>query len=161
MNDNIPSALLVSIKKLPSVHVAYIEYKVDDEQSNMHDKIGECFQRVQAWLRERGYDPLTQLTIGAIKTVNGQLASYDCCIQVSEKVQSGSEGVDIKELPSGQYAVLSIQKDPTIIGNSIGSFYQEYVPQNHIDIDGTRPTLEIYYKSTMEYCVPILQPGID
>jgi DNA gyrase inhibitor GyrI len=157
MSDNMATTLSVSIRELPSVRVAYIQYKASAEQSNLHDKIGECFRRVQAWLRERGDDPLTLLTIGAIKMVDGQFASYDCCVQVPEQVQSGSDGVDIQELPGGQYAVVGIRKDPAIIGNSIGRFYQEYVPQNHLDIDGARPTYEIYYESTMEYCVPILQ----
>jgi hypothetical protein len=30
------------------------------------------------------------------------------------------------------------------------------VPQNRIEIDGMRPSYEIYYEKTMEYCVPIL-----
>jgi DNA gyrase inhibitor GyrI len=155
--SNIDTSLSVSIKKLPSIHVAYIEYKVNTGQGNMHDEIGGCFRRVQAWLREGGYDPLPPLTLGVINMVNGQLVSYDCCVQAPEEMQSGSKGVNIKDLVGGQYAVLRIRKDPTIIGNSIGRFYQEFVPQNHINIDGTRSTYEIYYESTMEYCVPILE----
>jgi len=52
--------------------------------------------------------------------------------------------------------VVCIAKDSSIIGDSIGRFYQKYVPQNNIRIDGMRPTYEVYYESTMEYCVPIL-----
>jgi len=156
MSDNAATLLSVSIRQLPSIHVAFMEYKVNAEQGDMHNKIGECFRRVQAWVRERGYDPLTGLTIGAFKLVDGQLSSYECCVQIPEQVQSGSGGVDIKELLGGRYAVVSIEKDPRIIGDSIGRFYQEYVPQNNIEIDGMRPTYEVYYESTMEYCVPIL-----
>ena len=118
-------------------------------------KIRECFQRVQAWVRDLGYDPYTPLTIGAFKATDGQLLSYECCVQAPEQVKSGSEGVGLKELPGGRYAV-SAKKDPPIIGDSIRRFYQEYVPHHSIQIDGTRPTYEIYYESTMEYCVPIL-----
>jgi len=150
------ATLSVSIRELPSVHVAFIEYKANAEQGDMHNKIGECFRRVQAWVRERGYEPLTQLTIGAIRMVDGQLSSYECCVQIPEQEQSGSGGVDIKELLGGRYAVVCIVKDSSIIGDSIGRFYQEYVPQNNIRIDGMRPTYEVYYESTMEYCVPIL-----
>ena len=154
---NDPNASLsVSVKDLLSVHVACIQYKAGADQSNMHDQTGECFRRVQAWLRERGYDPMTQLTIGAINMVDGQPASYDCCVQVPEGVQSGSEGVDVKDLAGGRYAVLSMRKDPAVIGSTIGRFYQEVVPHNHLNIDGARSTYEIYYESTMEYCVPIL-----
>ncbi|MEW6718146.1 MAG: GyrI-like domain-containing protein [Chloroflexota bacterium] len=125
-------------------------------RGDMHNKIGECFRRVQAWVREHGYDPLTQLTIGVIKMVDGKLSSYGCCIEVPTQVQSGLNDIDIKELPGGRYAVVSIPKDPDIIGKSIGYFYQEYVPQNQIMIDDIRSTYEIYYENTMEYCVPIL-----
>ena len=156
MTNDPNASLSVSIRDLTSVHAACIEYKATADRSDMHDKIGECFRRVQGWLRERDYDPMTQLTIGAINMVDGQLASYDCCVQVPEGVQSGSEGVDVKDLAGGRYAVLSMQKAPAVIGSSIGRFYQEYVPRNQIDIDGARPTYEIYYESTMEYCVPIL-----
>jgi len=121
----------------------------------MHSQIGECFQRVQAWVTKQGYSPRT-LTIGVTNMVDGQLSSYDCCVQVPEQVQSGSDGIAIKELPGGRCAVVSIEKDPSIIGDSIGRFYREYVPQNHIEIDGTRLVYEIYYEKTMEYCVPVL-----
>jgi DNA gyrase inhibitor GyrI len=155
MNDNIAASLSVSIKELPPIHVACIAFKAPMDQSEMHDRIGECFRLVQAWLRGLGYDPLT-LTIGVINMVEGQLASYDCCVQAPKDVESGSDGVEIRDLVGGQYAVLSMQKDPAIIGNSIGQFYQEYLPQNQIILDGARPTYEIYYESTMEYCVPIM-----
>jgi DNA gyrase inhibitor GyrI len=155
MSDD-TTTLSISIKELPSVHVAYIEYKVGSEQGDMHNEIGECFRRVQAWVRERGGDPFSLLNVGALNRLGGQLSSYECCVQVSEQVQSGSDGVKIKELPGGRYAVASIAKDPSIIGPSIGRFHQEYVPQHNLAMDGTRPTYEIYYEKTMEYCVPIL-----
>jgi DNA gyrase inhibitor GyrI len=63
--------------------------------------------------------------------------------------------VGIKELPGGRYAVVKIAKDPQIIGDSIGRFCQEYVPKNNIRIDGMRPTYEIYWEDTMDYCAPI------
>ena len=149
-------ALSVSVRELSPVHVAYVEYKPSAEQGDMHDAIGECFRRVQAWLRERGYDPMTRLTIGAIGMVDGRLSSYECCVQVPDEVRSGSGGVGIKELVGGRYAVVNIEKDPRIIGESIGRFYHEYVPQHNLKIDGLRPTYEVYYERTMEYCVPIL-----
>jgi DNA gyrase inhibitor GyrI len=154
MSDD-TTTLSISIKELPSVHVAYIEYKVGSEQGDMHNEIGECFRRVQAWVTKLGYSPYT-LTIGVNNMVHGQLSSYECCVQVPEKVQNGSDGVDIKELPGGRYAVVSIVKDPQIIGPTIGRFHQEYVPEHKLAMDGTRPTYEIYYEKTMEYCVPIL-----
>jgi DNA gyrase inhibitor GyrI len=81
------------------------------------------------------------------------LAGWD---EVLAHVQSGIEPIDIKDLPGGRYAVVRIEKDPAVIGSSIDRFYQEYVPQSRLELDGRRPTREIYYESTMEYCVPVL-----
>ena len=155
MNDNTTTALSVSIKELPSVHAAYITYPLKGEPGEF-DAIHECFQRVQAWVREHGCDPFAQLNVGALRSIDGRPSSYDCCVQVPGRIQSGSGGVDLQELPGGRYAVASIRKDPAIIGDSIRRFYQEYVPQHKTEIDGTRPTYEIYFESTLEYCVPIL-----
>jgi DNA gyrase inhibitor GyrI len=156
MRDNAATSLSVSIRELPSVHVACISYTAGDEQGGLHNEIGDCFRRVQAWVREHGYNPFATLTIGVPVLVGGWLSSYECCIEVPEDVQGGSSGVGVKELPGGRYAVVSIEKAPAIIGDAIGRFYQEYVPQNGLEIDGRRLTYEIYYASTMEYCVPLL-----
>ena len=150
--------LSVSIRQLPAVRVACIEYRPGPEPASMHDEIGDCFRRVQAWLRERGHDPLARPAIGAITMVDGRLASYGCCIQLPDQVHSGSPGVEIQDLPGGWCAVMSLRKDPAVIGESIGRLYQEYLPHNRIDLDGSRPTYEIYYETTMDYCVPILPP---
>lgn len=148
--------LAVSIKDLPAVHVAYVDCPVNVEQDQFSNEIRKCFQRVQAWVSERGYDPHALLTIGVTNVVNGQLLSYECCEQVPQEVKTGTDDIGIKELVGGRYAVVSIEKHPAIIGDSIRRFHQEYVPHNGIRIDGTRPTYEIYYEGTMEYCVPIL-----
>jgi len=155
MSDRAADALSVSIRELPSIHAAYVEHIPNGERGDLHDEIGRCFQRVQAWVRQLGHDPLAGWTIGVIRTVNGQLASYDCCVQVPDAAQSGSDGIQIQELPGGRYAVVSMRKDPAVIGDGIRRFYEEYVPQNHIEIDGARPVYEIYFESTMEYCVPV------
>ena len=155
MNQSADTLLSVSLKDLPTVHVAYISYKASPEQDDFNE-IHKSFQRLQAWVRELGYDPYTTLTIGIPNVVNGQLLSYECCEQIPEEVKSGTDEIGIKELVGGRYAVVSIEKEPAAIGDSIRRFYQEYAPYNEIGIDGTRPVYEIYYENTMEYCVPIL-----
>jgi len=37
----------------------------------------------------------------------------------------------------------------------IGQFFAEYVPQYQLILDATRPSYEVYYAQTMDYCVPI------
>jgi DNA gyrase inhibitor GyrI len=156
MNQSVDALLSVSLKDLPTVHVAYISCKANPDRGDLSDEIRESFQRVQAWVRELGYDPYTTLTIGIPNVVNGQLANYECCEQIPEEVKSGTDEISIKELVGGRYAVVNIEKEPALIGDSIRRFYQEYAPQNELGIDGARPVYEIYYENRMEYCVPIL-----
>jgi DNA gyrase inhibitor GyrI len=126
MNEKLTSTLSVSIQELPSRHVACITYYPTADSSKMHAQIGDCFRRVQNWARDHFVEPMSGLT------------------------------VEIKLLPGGCYAVVSIEKEPQIIGESIGRFYQEYAPQNNLHIDGTRPTYEVYFETTMEYCAPLV-----
>jgi DNA gyrase inhibitor GyrI len=155
MNHGAKIVLDVSIQDLPTVHVAYIDYQASSEQGDLHSEIRACFQRVQSWVARRGHDPYSLLNVGVPNVDDGQLMSYECCVQIPEDVQGSSDDVDIKDLPGGLYAVVKIDKDPQAIGDSIAGFYQEYVPKNNIRLDGTRPTYEIYWEDTMEYCVPI------
>jgi DNA gyrase inhibitor GyrI len=118
-----------------------------------------CFRRVQAWLREQGLDPLFGLTVGVAYAAGGQMARYDCCVQVPESVQVGTDEIAVQNLPGGRYAVLSMAKDPMVIGPSIGRFYGEYVPQHGLVLDPARPTYEVYWEKTMEYSSPLLAPN--
>ena len=104
MNHSLDVVLSVSIRHLPAVHAAYIDYQVDLEGGYFHSRIRKCFQRVQDWVRELGLDPYTLLNVGVPNVVDGQLLSYGCCVQVPEDVQSGSDDVNIKELPGGRCA---------------------------------------------------------
>jgi hypothetical protein len=51
--------------------------------------------------------------------------------------------------------VLSLEKDSATIGERIGQFFAEYVPQHQLMLDATRPSYEVYYTQTMDYCIPI------
>jgi DNA gyrase inhibitor GyrI len=143
-------------RELSSVHVAYPSHQAKVEQGNLYNETGRCFQRVQAWVQGLGLDLAVLLHVGVPVLKDGRLLRYECCVEVPAQVQNGLDDIGIQGLPGGRFAVVSIQKDPAIIGPSIGRFYQEYVPQNHLQIDGLHPTYEIYYESTLEYCVPIV-----
>ena len=157
MKDNVAPELLVCMAEISGVHAACIDYLPAPGQADMHEEIHACFERLQDWARTLGLDPLRLLHIGVPVVRDGQLLKYECCIEVPENIQAGPQDILVKDLPGGCYAVLSMQKDPAIIGESIGRFYQECLPENHIELDDTRPTYEIYYQSTMEYCVPVLR----
>lgn len=55
-----------------------------------------------------------------------------------------------------QLTLLTWSTGPRLSKKTSITRYQEYVPQNRLQIDALRPTYEIYYESTLEYCVPIL-----
>ena len=122
----------------------------------MGKEIRGLFERVQAWLQEIGYDPYTRLTVGTIASAEDQLLRYECCIEVPDEVLSAPEGIRLKKLAGGKYAVVTIAKDAQVIPESVRRFHEEYVPQNSTQIDLTRLTYEIYYQDVMEYCVPVL-----
>ena len=154
MSQEQPS-LSVSIRDLPALRVACLSCPMGGDQAEMGPYIRAAFQRVQAFVRGLERDPYTLLTVGALNMVEGRLASYDCRMQVPSHVQTGEDDITLRELPGGRYAVLGIDKDPAIIGPAIGRLYREYVPEHQLDIDAARPTYEIYFERTMEYCVPI------
>jgi len=87
MSDNTAASLSISIKELPSVHVAYIAYRLKGSQANLArymNVFNECKPGQGARLRS-----FSQLNVGALRSVDGRPSSYDCCVQVPE-VQSGS-----------------------------------------------------------------------
>ena len=150
-----PTPIAVTIKDLSPLHVAYIAYTPGPGEPDFY-AIQGCFRRVQAWLRREGLDPFYGLTVGVAYAQGGQMARYDCCVQVPESVQVATDEIAVQNLPGGSYAVLSMDKDPAIIGASIGRFYGEYVPQQGVVLDNARPTYEVYWEKKMEYCAPTL-----
>ncbi len=156
MSNNEGGSLSVAVRELPVVRVACATYKPESGGDNLGKQIRERFERVQAWLQEIGYDPYTRLTIGTIASADEQLLRYECCIELPEEVQTSPEGIRIKKLAGGKYAVVTIAKDAQVIPETVRRFHEEYVPQNSIQIDSTRLTYEVYYQDVMEYCVPVL-----
>lgn len=156
MSNNESGSLSVVMRELPAVRVACALYRPEPADENMGRAIRERFERVQAWLEEMGYDPYTRLTIGSIWAVDEQLLRYECCIEVPEEVEDAPEGIRIKNLPGGKYAVVTIAKDAQLILEAVRRFHEEYVPQNGVEVDARRPTYEYYFADVMEYCVPVL-----
>ncbi|HSB03424.1 MAG TPA: hypothetical protein VLE49_22425, partial [Anaerolineales bacterium] len=56
-----------------------------------------------------------------------------------------------------EIALLQVKKTPAKIGKALQRFYADYIPENHLVLDEERPTSKIYYKDTLEYCVPLLK----
>jgi len=155
MSNPAKQAVSVSIQELLGVEVAYTSCRVEQAAGNFSDQIRDGFQAVKDWLIQQGYDISGLKVIGVPQVTEGQLKSYECCVELPEPVQVSTEIIQTKQLPGGQYAVLTLEKDSTSIGDSIGRFFAEYVPEHQLAIDNNRPTYEIYYEHVMDFCVPI------
>lgn len=152
-------SLNVSCNDLPATRVAFLQLETDQAAGNFDLAIRNTFDRVKAWVSARGGDVTAVPAIGIAHVTEGRLHAYECCIPMAETLPVGAQDeVGVRTLPGGKYAVVQIEKQSAIIGETIGRFFQEYVPAARLQIDDARPTLEVYWDTTMDFCVPI-NPG--
>ena len=157
-NADMPSKNLlhVGITNLSSIQVAHKLCAFPASPNMPFKKINETFQSLREWVVNFGLDPDTLLHIG-IPSLDGKvLVTYSCCIEFPLPINETSNGVDVKSLSGGTYAILRIEKKPNEISKAIRRFHQDYIPENQIVVDENRQIYEIYYADTMEYCVPIV-----
>jgi len=118
-------------------------------------RIRQTFQQLREWIVCCGLEPRNLLHIGVPVLEDKQLIMYDCCIEFPFPVLEEHRDITLRVLPGGEYALLRVEKTPARIAKAIQLFYSDYVPRNALILDEERPTYEIYYEDTMEYCVPI------
>lgn len=155
MSNEAEQALSVNIRELPTVFAAFIDCQVDQAAGNFSDKIRDGFQSVKDWAMQKGYGLSTLKVIGVPQVSDGQLISYECCIELPGPLHMSAETIQTKQLPGGRYAVLTLEKDSATIGETIGRFFADYVPEHQLTLDDHRPSYEIYYEHLMDFCVPI------
>jgi DNA gyrase inhibitor GyrI len=151
MRTKLPVFLQVEICELADVPVLH-EFILFRGQTFYPDRvIRPTFQKLRQRLVDFGLDPDTLLHVGVPELVDGQLVSYDCCIEfpLPESLEN------VKTLPGGHYAVLSVEKSPSKIRSAVRAFCGDYLPDHGLIPDDARPIYEIYFKDTLEYCVPI------
>lgn len=151
MNDS----LNVTLRELPPLRVALLEYNAEGLAGTYSESIGMLFREVEGWLLSRGYDAARLRRIGVPFNDGPALRRYWCCIEAPVGLEAGEGAVQVRELAAGRYAVLSLVKDSRTIGDHITRFHSEYVPAAGLVLDEARPPLEIYYADTMDYCAPI------
>ena len=156
MSNQTVQALAVSIRDLLPVEVAYTRCRLEQSAGNFSDQIRDGFQVVKDWAAQKGFDTSLLKVVGIPQVSNGQLTSYDCCIELPEPVEVSEEGIQSKQLTGGKYTILTLEKDSATIGETIGRFFREYVPEHELVIDNNRPNYEIYYENLMDFCVPII-----
>ena len=155
MSNEVEQSLSVSIRDLPTIFAAYTYCKVDLAAGNFSDQIRDGFQSVKDWVMQKGHDLTGLKVIGVPHVKDGQLTGYECCVELpkAETVNTGT--IQTKQLTGGTYAILTLEKESATIGETIGRFFAEYVPEHQLNIDDQRPSYEIYYEQLMDFCVPI------
>lgn len=146
-------ALTVTIREVEPVRVVYQTLAINAESGSFNEDIGACFALLKSLMQQLGHDPNTLRIIGVPTVVDRQLQSYDCCIELPDGVEPPAP-FSVKTLAGGRCAILSMPKDAPI-GEWIGRFFGEYVPEHQLAIDPMRPSYEVYYESTMDFCVPL------
>ena len=151
MRTKSPVFLEVEIRTLPDLSVIHRLLLFCDESLNPDVLIRPGFRSLRERVSSYGLNPDSLLHVGIPELADGQLVSYDCCIEFPL-----SGGVDnVKILPGGQYAVLTVEKTVSKIVPAIRAFQGDYLLDHGLIPDEDRPVYEIYFKDTLEYCVPI------
>ena len=155
MTTSAQPSLRVHIQELPAREVVCLTRQLEQASGQFSTHIGEGFEHVKRWIEQQGQAVAERLVIGIPHVVERQLIGYDCCVEFAHITTPLPHGWQTKQLLGGRYAVLSLEKDSATIGERIGQFFAEYVPQHQLILDATRPSYEVYYAQTMDYCVPI------
>lgn len=155
MNAEARPSLSVHIQDLPAREVVYLSCQLDQASGQFSAQIEEGFGLIKRWLAQLGAPGADRLLIGIPHVVEQRLVGYDCCAELPHSAASFPEAWRTRQLPGGRYAVLSLEKDSASIGEQIGRFFAEYVPQHQLALDQTRPSYEVYYARTMDYCTPL------
>ena len=148
--------LHVGIIDLPALRVAHKLCIFPTDPRNHDKQIRTAFQVLREWIVSFGLDPEVLLHVGIPTLDNKVLLMYDCCIEFPLPIDEDGDDIRLKSLPGGKYAVLRIEKTPGKIARAIRQFHGDFVPENQIVVDESRSVYEIYYKDTMEYCVPVI-----
>ncbi len=158
MNKQNP--LHVGICKLEPLQVIYkvclFGGRLENHDSRIDKRIRQAFQSLREWVVCFGLDPKHLLHIGIPTVEDKYLILYDCCIEFPLPMMEKKNDLALRILPGGEYALLRVEKTPAQIRKAIREFLGNYIPENHLLLDKERPVYEIYYKDTLEYCVPIL-----
>jgi DNA gyrase inhibitor GyrI len=140
----------VEVLSLPDLQVVHCLLLFRSNTGNPDKVIRPAFQELRRRVSDFGLDPDTLLHIGVPEIVDGELVSYDCCVEFPLP-----EETNMKALPGGRYAVLTVEKTPAKIGPAIRTFRGDYLPEHGLVVDENRPVYEIYFKDTLEYCVRV------
>lgn len=115
--------LTVTIQDLMPIPIAYMSCQLQQATGSYSEQIRDGFQRIKDWARQHGYDPSNLRVIGIPRTNDAQLVGYECALELPAVISQHTKDVETKQLPGGRYAILSLEKDSSTIGETIGRFF--------------------------------------
>jgi DNA gyrase inhibitor GyrI len=146
-----PLSLLVDVRELQNLCVIHSYCLFRSEIGNPDKVIRPAFRELRQRVSDFCLDPDTLLHVGVPEIVDGHLISYDCCVEFPLP----DDRCEVKILPGGRYAVLTVLKNSRKIVQAIRSFRGDYLPDHGFILDEERPTYEYYFTDTLEFCLPI------
>jgi AraC family transcriptional regulator len=133
---------LVTVKDLPSYHVAYMRHVGPYGAGG----IPALWNRLNAWIARHGLDGPGRLTVGighddALVTPP-ERCRYDACVVVP-RAFAADRLVNLTDLPGGKYAITMFAGTAHEIVGAWEALYRSWLPESGYEPDD-RPCLEIY-----------------
>jgi AraC family transcriptional regulator len=161
----------VQVKSVEGFRVAYVRLQ-GYEAGEFSRKIDSAFNKARKWMNAQELFDKETKCIGVFydhtTITSSESRRYDAAFTIPQQVQSGSDGVDIQDIPEGKYATCKVEVkncDESAWNNvleKLDSSFQ-YIMEDWIHDNGfqleDKPCMEIYLSTSpniiMEAYVPI------
>jgi DNA gyrase inhibitor GyrI len=102
------------VKPIQGFRVAYVRLQGYDA-GVFSRKIESAFNKVRKWMNARELFDQNTKRIGIFydhsNITSNESRRYDASFTVPQHIQSGSDGVDIQDIPEGKYAICRVEAD--------------------------------------------------
>lgn len=167
-------AMNVEVKILPTYHVAYVRHLEGYDKGVYNLNISSAFDKTAMWVEARQLFDKNTLCIGAFydyqEITPSEKRRYDAALTIPTHVTEGSEGISIKDISGGQYAICRIELDNenkdsferaiNEMDRGFEYIYGTWLPNSMYELED-KACLELYLsskeskKTIIEACVPI------
>lgn len=161
----------VQVKTLEGVRVAYVRLQ-GYEAGQFSHKIDSAFNKTRNWLDARGLISNETMCMGIFydhtSITPNEMRRYDAAVTIPKHIQMGSVGVDIQDVPDGQYATCRVEVNQAEesarndvmekLDHAFQFIMEDWIHQNGYQLED-KPCLEVYVSTSpnivMEAYVPI------
>jgi AraC family transcriptional regulator len=161
----------IQVKSIQGFRVAYVRLQGYDA-GVFSRKIESAFNKVRRWMNARELFDQNTKHIGIFydhsNITSNESRRYDASFTVPQHIQSGSDGVDIQDIPEGKYAICRVEADhcdeeswSTVLSKldqALQFIMEEWIQENGFQLED-KPCMEIYLSTSpniiMEAYVPI------